>query len=96
MVKRVPIAVAERARRLLRMTDELESVSDETATILKVTRRLRKESQWFSPSSQELLLGVHDRVAAFAACGRMRLTICLRIGYTVFVASGGFCFFIIL
>ena len=68
MVKRVPIAVAERARRLLRMTDELESVSDEAATILKVTRRLRKESQWFSPSSQELLLGVHDRVAAFAAC----------------------------
>ena len=51
MVKRVPVEVAERAWRLLRMTDELESVSDEAATILKVTRRLRKGGLAFSESS---------------------------------------------
>ena len=66
MVKRVPVEVAERARRLLRLTDELESVSDEAATILKVTRRLRKGGQRFSESSLDVLLNVHDRTMAFA------------------------------
>ena len=67
MVKRVPIAVAERARRLLRMTDELESVSDEASTILKVTRRLRKEGQRFSDVSLKVLLDINDRTVAFAS-----------------------------
>jgi len=66
MVKRVPADVSERARRLLRLSDELESVSDEAATILKVTRRLRKDGQEFSDVSREVLLGIHDRVEAFA------------------------------
>ena len=66
MVKRVPTAVAERARRLLRMSDELESVSDEAATILKVTRRLRKGGQAFSELSLRVLLDIHDRMASFA------------------------------
>ena len=47
-VKRVPSAVSERARRLLRISDELESVSDEASTVLKVSRRLRKDGQEFS------------------------------------------------
>ena len=59
--------MAERARRLLRLTDELESVSDECATVLKVVKRLRKQGQSMSPASVALLLEVHDRVAAFAA-----------------------------
>ena len=67
MVKRVPIAVAERARRLLRMTDELESVSDEASTILKVTRRLRKGGQRFSDVSLKVLLDVNDKTVAFAS-----------------------------
>ena len=67
MVKRVPTAVADRARRLLRMTDELESVSDEASTILKVTRRLRKGGQRFSDVSLNVLLDVNDRTTAFAA-----------------------------
>ena len=67
MVRRVPAAVSERARRLLRMTDELESVSDEAATILKVTRRLRKDGQEFSSVSRDVLLDIHDRMAEFAA-----------------------------
>ena len=66
MVKRVPVEVAERARRLLRLTDELESVSDEAATVLKVTRRLRKGGQDFSESSLGVLLDVHDRTVTFA------------------------------
>ncbi len=67
MVRRVPAAVSERARRLLRMTDELESVSDEAATILKVTRRLRKDGQEFSAASRGVLLEILDRTAEFAA-----------------------------
>ena len=66
MVKRLPADVAARARRLLRLTDELESVSDEASTILKVTRRLRRGGQEFSPVSRDVLLEVHDRVFAFA------------------------------
>lgn len=67
MAKRLPIDVAERARRLLRLTDELESVSDEASTIVKVTRRLRRNGQTISDVSREVLLSVHDRVVAFAA-----------------------------
>ncbi len=67
MVKRAPAAVSARVRRLLRMSDELESVSDEAATILKATRRVKKEGQEFSEQSQGVLMGIHDKVAAFAA-----------------------------
>ena len=66
MVKRAPAEVSARVRRLLRMSDELESVSDEAAAILKATRRLRKSGQNFSPQSQRVLLAVHERVASFA------------------------------
>jgi len=66
MVKRLAADVAERARRLLRLTDELESVSDEAATILKVTRRLRTNGQKISDVSRGVLLRAHDRVFAFA------------------------------
>ena len=48
MSNRLPTDVAERARRLLRLTDELESVSDECAKILKVVRRLRSQKQSIS------------------------------------------------
>ena len=67
MSKRLARDVAERAQRLLRLTDELESVSDECATVLKVVKRLRKQGQKMSEQSVALLLDVHDRVAGFAA-----------------------------
>ena len=67
MTKRLPLDVSERARRLLRLTDELESVSDECAQVLKVVGRLRREGQRMSSPSVALLLKVHDRVASFAA-----------------------------
>ena len=67
MSKRLALDVSERARRLLRLTDELESVSDECATILKVVKRLRRQKQTMSEKSRNVLLNVHARVAAFAA-----------------------------
>ena len=66
MSKRLAFDVSERARRLLRLTDELESVSDECATILKVVRRLRRQKQQMSDKSLKVILNVHDRVTAFA------------------------------
>ena len=67
MSKRLAWDVAERARRLLRLTDELESVSDECAKVLKVVKRLNREKQTMSEKSVALLLDVHDKVALFAA-----------------------------
>ena len=67
MVKRAPTAVSERVRRLLRLSDELESISDEAATILKACRRLRKGGQDFSEQSRQTLLEVHGIVRPFAA-----------------------------
>ena len=67
MSKRLSIDVAERAQRLLRLTDELESISDECAQVLKVVRRLRKNRQRISEVSAALLLDVHDRVTIFGA-----------------------------
>ena len=66
MTKRLPQDVAERSRRLLRLTDELESISDEAAQVLKVVKRLRKQGQKISDVSAALLLQVHDRVYQFA------------------------------
>ena len=67
MTKRLGADVAERARLLLRLTDELESVSDEAATILKAVKRLRNDGQKISDVSAFLLLNIHERVAEFAA-----------------------------
>ena len=66
MSKRLAIDVSERARRLLRLTDELESVSDECAKVYKVVKRLRDEKQRMSAKSVALLLDIHDKVAEFA------------------------------
>ncbi len=67
MSKRLAFDVSERARRLLRLTDELESVSDECATILKVVKRFRRQKQQISEKSLKVILNVHDRVSAYAA-----------------------------
>ena len=66
MSKRLAKDVADRAQRLLRFTDELESVSDEAAAVLKAVKRLRKQNQKMSDQSVQLILSVHDRVAQFA------------------------------
>jgi len=66
MVKRAPAEVSDRVRRLLRLSDELESISDEAAAILKATRRLRKGGQNFSAQSCQALIGVHETVFGLA------------------------------
>ena len=66
MVKRAPTEVSDRVRRLLRLSDELESVSDEAAVILKATQRLRKGGQNFSAQSCQALLGIHEIVFSLA------------------------------
>ena len=67
MSKRLTIDVSERARRLLRLTDELESVSDECAKIYKVVKRLRDEQQTMSEKSVALILTIHGKCAEYAA-----------------------------
>ena len=63
---RLPLDVADRARVILRLTDEFESVSDEAPVIMKVIRRLRADGQKMSDVSGAVILSVHDRVMAFA------------------------------
>ena len=65
MKKRLSEAVANRSRRLLRITDELESASDEPAQVLKAVKRLHREGQKMSEASTALLLKLHDDVEAF-------------------------------
>ncbi len=66
MTKRVSPEVAARSRRLLRLSDELESVSDEAVAVLRAVNRLRGNGQAFSAQSQDVLLGVHDAIFSFA------------------------------
>ena len=66
MAKRLPLDVAERARLILRLTDELETVSDEAAFIVKVVRRLEERGEKMSGKSKALLVAAHGRVMSFA------------------------------
>lgn len=65
MMSRLPKDVAERARMLLRLADEFESVSDEAPMILKTIRRMHESGQKMSAVSVAAILAVHDRAAAF-------------------------------
>jgi Na+/phosphate symporter len=62
MSNRLPVEVAERARRLLRLTDELESASDELAKILKIIKRLASDGRELTQETKKLLLEVHNSV----------------------------------
>lgn len=62
---RLDPASAGSARLLLRIADELESVSDEAATIAKAKRRLRREGQDFSEVSRERLCELCKDVLAY-------------------------------
>lgn len=66
MVARLPQEVADRARMILRLSDEFESVSDVAPAILKAVRRLRTDGEKISDVSSLAILSVHDRVDAFA------------------------------
>lgn len=66
MVARLPQEVADRARLILRLSDEFESVSDEAPAILKAVNRMKADGQRISDASSAAILSVHDRVADFA------------------------------
>ena len=66
MTGRLSANEAERARTLLRLTDEFESVSDVAPAILKTVRRMQGEGLEMSDFSKGAILAVHDRVASFA------------------------------
>ncbi len=65
MANTLPSDVALRARMLLRVADEYESVSDETAGLVKQLIRIRKNEMKLSDRGREQLLALHDRCNAF-------------------------------
>ena len=67
MTHRLPQDVALRARTLLRITDEYESVSDEAVSLLKMVRRLRTHKLSLSPQDIEELGQIHDLATQFGA-----------------------------
>jgi phosphate:Na+ symporter len=76
MTSRLPVAVADQARSLLRITDELESVSDEECTVMKALRRFRDGGGELSGDSLTLVLDIHDRIVAFAEAVSVSLRVC--------------------
>ena len=65
MTGRLPQEVASKARVLLRVTDEFESISDEVAALLKMMLRMRKSKLVISEQGRNELLAVHDQITTF-------------------------------
>jgi phosphate:Na+ symporter len=61
----IPHDVAEESRRQLRMADELESVSDYIANILKLHLKLRQSGQKISPEGLAAIIDLHDNAAEY-------------------------------
>lgn len=67
MATNLPSDVANRARMLLRVADEYESVSDEAAALLKQFIRMRKANMRLSERGRADLISLHDMCRDFAA-----------------------------
>lgn len=67
MTTNLPSDVANRARMLLRVADEYESVSDEAAALLKQFIRMRKANMKLSDRGRDDLISLHDMSRDFAA-----------------------------
>ena len=76
MTSRLPEEVAGQARSLLRVTDELETISDEECTIIKALRRFRDGGGEFAGDARNVVLDIHARVSAFAAAVNVSLEFC--------------------
>jgi phosphate:Na+ symporter len=76
MTSRLPEDVAIQARALLRITDELETISDEECTIIKALKRFRDGGGEFSGDARSVVLDIQGRVAAFAAAVNVSLECC--------------------
>lgn len=74
MMTRLSPGAAEEARNLLRLADELESISDEPPAILQALRRIRAHGD-AAPNGADraALLDIHDRAATMAAFTRTDL-----------------------
>lgn len=66
MTTNLPSDVANRARMLLRVADEYESVSDEVAALLKQFIRMRKSHMKLSSRGRNDLLSLHEMCRDFA------------------------------
>ncbi|MEG1552079.1 MAG: Na/Pi cotransporter family protein [Kiritimatiellia bacterium] len=66
MTTNLPSDVANRARMLLRVADEYESVSDEAAALLKQFIRMRKSGMKLSERGRIDILSLHDLCRDFA------------------------------
>ena len=66
MTTNLPSDVANRARMLLRVADELESISDDVAALLKQFIRMRKANMKLSERGQTDLISLHDMCRTFA------------------------------
>ena len=75
MTTNLPSDVANRARMLLRVADEFESISDDVAALMKQFIRMRKADMKLSERGQADLLNLHDMSRAFAGtvCEAFRL-----------------------
>ncbi len=75
MTGRLPTAMSNSARKLLRITDELESISDEAPKIVKALQRLRAVGLHISEESKQSILQAHDRTEALAdnVCALMKM-----------------------
>lgn len=75
MTSRLPVVVADHARSLLRITDELESVSDAECTIVKALKRFRESGGEYESDAKETVLDIHGRLSAFAAAVNVSLKV---------------------
>jgi phosphate:Na+ symporter len=66
MTTNLPSDVAFRARMLLRVADEYESVSDEAAVLLKQIIRMRRQGLTLSDRGRQNLLELHEQCKTFA------------------------------
>ena len=66
MTTRLPLNVADQARALLRITDELESISDAECTVVKALKRFRASGGEYENEAKEVVLDIHSRLTAFA------------------------------
>lgn len=66
MATHLPTEIAYRARMLLRVADEYESVSDEVRALLGMIQRMRKNNMSLSDDDQIELLQLHDQCRRFA------------------------------
>ncbi|KAA5539196.1 Na/Pi cotransporter family protein [Roseiconus nitratireducens] len=70
----VPHAVADEARRQLRMADEYESISDYIANLDKFDRKLRRDGHRFTPEQRKDLARLNGQIAEYLGKVNQALT----------------------